>query len=109
MKLQFLKRVNTLKNCLPMKRAIWILLLDWLLLQKLLHSWERSAKSKTALNKRRFEIEETTRKGGFFMIRRFLNLKNFYRKRVWQLNMVFGKLGILLNCFAIQLLIAKNS
>src|SRR5690606_31931570 len=66
MKRQLLKRVNTLNNCLPIKRAIWILLLHWLLLQKLLHSWKRSAESKTALSKSRLEIDETTQKGGFF-------------------------------------------
>src|SRR5690606_31495675 len=66
MKQLLLKRVNTLKHCLRIKRAIWTLLLLWLLLQKLLLSWKRSAKSKTALNKRRFEIEKATRKGGFF-------------------------------------------
>src|SRR5690606_13337980 len=105
MKRQLLKRVNTLNNCLPIKRAIWILLLHWLLLQKLLRSWKRSAKSKTALNKRRFEIKETTRKGGFFMVYTINNKKELELKKFSELNLYRKMLSMFLLTFSYTLLI----
>ena len=67
-----------LNNCLQTKRVIWTQLLRWLPWQKPLHSLKLSVKSKTALNKTRFEIEKATERWLFIAKKKiknqFLNL-----------------------------------
>ncbi|SVL72179.1 Uncharacterised protein [Klebsiella pneumoniae] len=63
-----------LNNCLQTKRVIWTQLLRWLPWQKPLHSLKLSVKSKTALNKTRFEIEKATERWLFLLLKRKLRI-----------------------------------